>query len=78
MGRILVGVVLPANLVNDVMAERHVSERAGLARWSVFVFVFVEDFPYLLSDNQMVRIRLAIDEISSIQVTGGSPLASGQ
>ena len=42
LGRVLIGVVLAADLMNDVVAERHVSESSGRAGRSKFCLVLFQ------------------------------------
>jgi len=69
-----IGVILPADLMDDVMAEGHIPECSGLARWPKLLFVVLQKFLDLLGNEQMVRVRLAIYQIRPIQVAPRSPL----
>src|ERR1035438_1701103 len=64
--RVLVGVVLAADLMNNVVAERHISERSRLTRRSKLFLVLLKDFLDLLNDHQVVRIRLAVYQVRPV------------
>jgi len=76
LSRILVRIVLSANLMDDVVAECHVSECSGLAWRPKFRLVILKNCLHFLSDNQMVRIVLTVDQVSPIEVAGRSPFTS--
>jgi hypothetical protein len=58
LSRVLVGVVLSANLMDDLVAEGHVAESSRLAwlRESI-----TKDLVNLLRNSQMIGVCLAVD-----------------
>jgi hypothetical protein len=47
--------------MDDVVAKSHISERSRLAWRAKSFFVVLKNLSDLLSDNQVIRVGLAID-----------------
>src|ERR1700756_1865475 len=73
-----IGVILPADLMNDVMAKGHIPKCSGLARWPKFLLLVLQNLLDILGNEQMVRVRLAIYQVRPIQVAPRSPLSPGE
>src|SRR5579864_89675 len=75
---IFVGIVLATDLVDNVMAECHVSKssgRAGRAKPALVAFQ-LEQALDLLDNSEMVGIRLPVYEVSPVEIAAGSPFPS--
>jgi len=68
--------VLPADLVDDVMAKGHVSKCSGRSRF--FVSLLPKEPLDVLTDFQVIGIGFAVDQVCPIEVALGCPLSSGE
>jgi hypothetical protein len=75
---IFVGIVLATDLVDNVMAECHVSKSSGWAGRAKppIVVLQLQQVLDLLDNSEMVGIGLPVYEVSPVEVAAGSPFAS--